>query len=121
MNTKDYAKRWMELNVPDKATEPLRASKYYSSQDIWFFTFPSSYFSPEKAGSLNILLQHENDKCKFYYLTVPFEFFRKNKQKFDIRPDGDKFDLHISAKKKNWLICERSNGVNFSEYQVVAE
>ena len=35
---------------------------------------------------------------------MPFLFFRDNKSRFDIRSSGEKFDLHISTKQRNWLV-----------------
>jgi len=117
MSIREQAKRWMINNFPSNANNTFRVSKYYSDQDIWFFTFPTSYFDPEIFGDLNILLQRELDKNKFHFLKVPFAYFRANNHRFDVRSSGDKIDLHISAKKKNWLICERSNGVSFQDYE----
>lgn len=111
------AAEWMRSNHPSEPLEPLRASKYYPQQDIWFFTFPSSYFDTDKYQFLNILLQFKDDINQFYYLKVPFSFFKLNKNKFDVRNTGKKFDLHISAKRHNWLVDERSQGVDFHEFE----
>jgi len=91
--------------------------KYYPENDIWFLTFPASFFDSSKPGDLNILLQYKSEPDQFHFLRVPFSFFRDNQTKFDIRATGDKFDLHISAKKRNWLCCERSKGVGFSTFE----
>lgn len=117
MSIRDLAKTWLSENHPGEVSNDMRASKYYPSKDIWFFTFPSTYFEAARSGHLNILLQHESDFRQFHYLKVPFSFFRENRQKFDIRASGNKFDLHISAKKRDWLVCERSNGVSFREHE----
>jgi len=117
MSIRDQAKQWLRKNHPSDMSSTFRASKYYPEKDIWFFTFPASYFDSGKSGNLNILLQYENEPEEFYFLKVPFSFFRENERKFDIRSTGDKFDLHISAKKRNWLSCERSSNVNFGEYE----
>ena len=117
MNIREQAKMWMRSNFPGIANNTFRVSKYYSDQNIWFFTFPTSYFDSEKSGDLNILLQRELGKNQFHLLKVPFAYFKANKHRFDIRSTGDKFDLHISAKQRNWLICERSNGVSFQDYE----
>lgn len=117
MNIREQAKQWLKENHPADFSNTLRASKYYPEKDIWFFTFPITYFDSTKAGELNILLQYENISDQFYFLKVPFLFFRENKKKFDLRSAGDKFDLHISAKKRNWLTCERSKGVSFYKYE----
>lgn len=117
MNIREQAKLWIKQNHPADASNALRVSKYYPEKDIWFFTFPSSYFDSGKSGNLNILLQYENEPERFHFLKVPFSFFRDNQTKFDVRATGDKFDLHISAKKRNWLTCERSQNVCFREYK----
>ena len=118
MTIRKKAKEWLELNHSSEISSGLRVSKYYPEKDIWFFTFPTSYFDPEKVGYLNILLQYKNELEKYYYLKVPFSFFRENQRKFDIRSTGDKFDLHISAKQRNWLYCERSNNISFENFIV---
>ena len=117
MSTRELAKKWLKKNHPADINNTLRASKYYPEKDIWFFTFPCSYFDPGKAGNLNILLQDEHNPEQFRFLKVPFSFFRDNRDKFDIRASGDKFDLHISAKRRNWLVCERSKNISFSKYE----
>jgi hypothetical protein len=117
MNIRTQAKQWLRQNYPADASNTFRASKYYPNRDIWFFTFPTFYFDLGKPGNLNVLLQYENEPEKFHFLKVPFSFFRENRDKFDIRQSGDKFDLHISAKKRNWLSCERSNYVSFKNFE----
>jgi hypothetical protein len=117
MSIRELAKEWLKKSHPTHIANKLRASKYYPEKDIWFFTFPSSYFDTGKPGHLNILLQYENNPELFHFLKVPFSFFRDNQDKFDIRTSGDKFDLHISAKKRNWLVCERSNNISFGKYE----
>ena len=117
MSTKELAKDWLQVNCPEAEGNTLRVSKYYPANDIWFLTFSVAYFDISRVGYLNIMLQHEHDKSKFYFLKVPFSFFRDNREKFDIRTTGEKFDLHISAKKHNWLNCKRSDGVSFSTFE----
>ncbi|HFQ79913.1 MAG TPA: hypothetical protein ENK33_00890 [Desulfobacterales bacterium] len=52
-------------------------------------------------------MQYENEPGQFHFLKVPFTFFRDNQIKFDIRATGQKFDLHISAKKEiGWRVKE---------------
>ena len=114
---REIAKEWMMSNQPSEPLDPLRVSKFYSQQDIWFFTFPCSYFDTGNYRYLNILLQFRDDLYQFHYLKVPFSFFRANKNKFDVRKSGDKFDLHISAKQHSWLVDERSQGVGFHEFE----
>ena len=111
------AKKWISENRPEALSNTMRASKYYESKDIWFFTFPIDYFDSTKVGSLSVLLQQKGDPNEFLHLEIPFSFFRENRNKFDIRSSGDEFDLHISAKKRNWLQCERSKGVSFLQFE----
>jgi|AntRauTorckE6833_2_1112554.scaffolds.fasta_scaffold116230_1 hypothetical protein len=117
MSIRELAKNWLQEHHSEAESNKLRASKYYSDKDIWFLTFDTSYFDASKSGYLSIMLQYEHDQSKFYLLKVPFSFFRTNREKFDIRSTGEKFDLHISAKKANWLNCERSDGVSFAEFE----
>jgi hypothetical protein len=114
---RQQAKTWLSQNYPESILNTLRASKHYPENDIWFLTFPSSYFDASREGDLNILLQNKNEPNQFYFLKVPFSFFRENKDKFDVRSSGDEFDLHISSKERNWLTCERSKGVSFRKYE----
>ncbi len=117
MSIREQAKQWLTQNHPAECLNTLRTSKYYPEKDIWFLTFPVSYFDSGKPGNLNILLQYEHEPKQFYFLKVAFSFFRENQDNFDIRAKGDMFDLHISAKKGNWLSCERSNNISFREYE----
>ncbi|MES9900963.1 MAG: hypothetical protein ABW148_18350 [Sedimenticola sp.] len=116
MSIREKAKYWLKINHPAECAGQLRVSKYYAEKDIWFFTFPITYCESGKSGNLNILLQLEKEHDQFHYLKVPFQFFHANRNKLDVRESGDKFDLHISAKQLNWLVCERSQGVNFSKF-----
>ena len=116
LKTKDYAELWLAQHDCSVEDRSFRVSKYYHEKDIWFLTLPAAYFDPGKEGDLDILLQNEHAKNHFHYLKVPFAFFKDNQQKFDLRSSGELFDLHISAKIKNWLSCERSDGVNFREF-----
>jgi hypothetical protein len=117
MSIRERAKQWLKLNCPSDISNKLRVSNYYPEKDIWFFTFPASYFDSEMHGFLNIMLQYEGNPEQFYFLKVPFSYFRENQSGFDIRATGEKFDLHISAKKRNWLVCERSNNIGFSQFE----
>lgn len=96
----------------------VRKSKYHAKQRIWFFTFPVSFFDSGNTGNVYMELTHEVNPDKCHILKVPFSFFRENRFKFDVRKKGDFFDLHLSAKPNNWLMCERSkgSGVSFQEF-----
>lgn len=115
--TRKYGKKWLELNHPSDSSNKLRTSKYYSKEDHWFFTLSTFFLDAEITGNLNILLQYKDNPQQFYFLKIPFSFFRDNKSRFDVRTSGDKFDLHLSAKQENWLVCKRSNEVCFREFE----
>lgn len=117
MSIRENAKRWIAEYRPEAVSNSMRVSKYYSDKDIWFFTFPIDFFDSAKVGNLSVLLQLKGNPNEFLHLEVPFSFFRDNKNKFDIRSSGDQFDLHISAKKRNWLQCERSKGISFLQFK----
>ena len=59
--TRKYGKKWLELNHPSDSSNELRTSKYYSNEDHWFFTLPTSYLDSEITGNLNILLQYKDN------------------------------------------------------------
>lgn len=121
MTIRSTAKDWLRLHHPMESSHEVRSSKYYIDHELWFFTFPATFFGDKKSGYVNILLQDRIDPGEFHYLRVPFAFFRQNKSKFDVRSKGDKFDLHISAKAGSWLTDERSSpGVKFAEFEVMA-
>ena len=61
--------------------------------------------------------EERNGPDQFHYLKVPYSYFQENRDNFDIRSTGDKFDLHISAKKYSWLVCERGSGICFREFE----
>jgi len=118
MGVRDYAKKWVQANNQSEHIENFKSSKYFPEKDIWFITPPISYFDLNKPGNIHILLQRENDMEKFIHLKIPYSFFRNNCSKFDIRSDGSRFDLHISAKQRNFLECERGNDINFRKFEV---
>ncbi len=95
---------------------PMRVSKYYGEQELWFFTFPTSFLTDRCPGHLLMLLESEKSTTTFYLLKVPFAFLHENRTKFDIRKSGNQFDLHLSARKPSWLNDLRSNGVTFAQF-----
>ena len=111
MSTRQLARKWLEENHPG-VKGSFRASKYNPETDIWWFTFTVNYFDSSKKGNLLILLQHK-DGVGFTLLEVPYSYLRDQRSRFDVRSSRGEFDLHISAKKRNWLECERSKGVFF--------
>ncbi len=116
MSIRVQAKQWLKQNYPADTSNTLRASKYYPEKDIWFFTFPASYFDSGQSGNLNILLQYENELEKFHYLKVPFSFFRENREKFDIRKTGDKFDLQKGV-NRILLYTKKKGSINKQDTQ----
>lgn len=118
MTTKERARVWLRSNHPQKMQNMLRVSKFFPEKEIWFFTFPGTYFESNKIGCVNILCESESNINDFRFLEVPYAFFRENQGKFNTRSNGSKFDLHISAKGKNWMIDERSENVSFRQFEV---
>jgi hypothetical protein len=114
---RQQAAKWIKTHHPLKATNLLRSSRFYPEKEIWFFTFPSTFFGAGMEGYLNILCETETDSNDFHYLKVPFSFFRENRDKFNIRATGESFDLHISGKRKNWLLDERSDNLSFAVFE----
>lgn len=117
MSTRLLAQSWLQKNHPSEIFNTMSASRHHSARDLWFFTFPSSYFDNRREGALIVLCQSPLDCAQFYCLKVPFQFFLQQKSRFDIRVTGDKFDLHLSAKRHNWLVDERS-GIAFADFEV---
>ena len=115
ITTRKQAKRFMKDNYPYEVGN-FRVSKYYPG-DLWWFTFSVKYFEESKQGTLNILLRQKNSIESFHFLKVPFLFFRQNKHRFDVRKNENEFDLRISAKPNSWLICKRSQGISFRQYE----
>lgn len=103
---------------PAEVVSPMRVSKYYSARELWFFTFPAEFLLNPHPGHLAIVLEHEKTPQAFHLLKVPFAYFRESKGKFDLRHEGDKFDLHLSARRSSWLRDLRSKGVEFSQFLV---
>ena len=55
MAIREQAIQWLKINHPTDVLNTYRTSKYYPEGDIWFLTFPTSYFDLGKPGYLNIL------------------------------------------------------------------
>jgi hypothetical protein len=116
MTIRPQAIKWLKTHHPSEKTNPVRTSRFYPGKEIWFFTFPATYYESGKVGTLNILCQKQSGSDDFHYLKVPFSFFENNKAKLDVRKSGKYFDLHISGKTKNWLVDERSDNVDYSVF-----
>ncbi len=117
MKIRELAKEWLKKKYPGETENQMNASKYHPDQNIWFFTFPAKYFGKNSNNFLNIILQKQFKTTEFILLKVPFSFFKQNKSKFDIRQNGEQFDLHISGKRENWLVDERSGGICFAPFE----
>lgn len=120
MTTREKAIAWLAKNLPAESKAPMRSSRYYEKRELWFLTFPTEFLVNSRPGHLMVLLQHESLPQSFHILRIPFAFFRENKSKFDVRAGGDKFDLHISAKKSKWMVELRGKGVDFSTFLLTA-
>lgn len=116
MSTRSTAIAWLAKTYPTEIGNPIRVSKYYEEQNLWFLTFPASFLTDPLAGHLVILLQKAASTTSFHLLRVPFSFFRENKKKFDVRKEGNKFDLHISGRRSSWMNDLRSNELEFSQF-----
>lgn len=117
MTVRDAARRWMMEHCKGEHVGDMRSSRFYPDRGLWFFTFPSSFMDADRPGYVNLLLQNTSSPVAFHLLRVPYAFFFDNKSRFDLRADGDKFDLHLSAKRTSWLVDERSKGVAFAAFQ----
>lgn len=117
MTIRSTASAWLKLNFPKEINSATRTSKFYPERELWFFTFPTTYFEKNENETLNILCEHETKKNDFYSFKVPFSVSNENKSNFDIRRNGEKFDLHISARNTEKFIEKRSkNKIDFKKY-----
>lgn len=116
MTIRSDAIAWLAKNHPLETNRPIRSSKFYGEQELWFLTFPAAFLNDKIPDYLLVLLQHESTSNSFRALKIPFDFLRANKAKFDLRRSGDKFDLHVSARKSKWMTDMRSHGVDFSKF-----
>lgn len=57
----------------------------------------------------------------FLLLRIPFAFLAERARDFDLRADGNSVDLHISAKRSNWLHETRGRGVALAPSLVQGE
>jgi hypothetical protein len=118
MTIRREAIAWLAKNRPSETHWPMRSSKFYKEQELWFLTFPTAFLNDQKPGYLLILLEDENKANSFHALRIPFEFLRENRSKFDVRVGGEKFDLHISGRKSKWMVDLRSQGVDFRKFSI---
>jgi len=116
MYIRSRARGWLSKYFPSEVHNDMRASKYHSPQKVWFFTFPVSFFdSTHGQDHTNILCENPDNENEFYYLQVPYKFFRQNQQRFSIRKTGDKFDLHISSDRNKWMVDIRGDNIDFKD------
>jgi hypothetical protein len=118
MTIRREANAWLAKNRPSETQWPMRSSKFYKEQELWFLTFPTAFLNDQIPGYLLVLLEDENKATSFHALRIPFEFLRENRSKFDVRVGGEKFDLHISARKPKWMVDLRSQGVDFRKFSI---
>lgn len=116
MTVRSDAIAWFAKNKPSEACCPMRTSRFYKKQELWFLTFPMAFLNDDMPGHLIMLLQDDHNAHSFHGLKIPFAFLRENRTKFDVRAGGEKFDLHISGKKSKWMIDLRSQGIDFSKF-----
>ena len=117
MDIRSRAREWLSTYYPSEVHNDMRVSKYHAPQDVWFFTFPVSFFDEDRGDkNLNILCENLDNNQIFYYLKVPYQYFRLNKQRFNIRSDGRQFDLHISANIDRWMVDQRGDNISFYQF-----
>lgn len=51
MSITQQTKVWFKDEHPKESRNKFRVSKYYSDKEIWFFTFPISYFDLGKLAT----------------------------------------------------------------------
>lgn len=118
-STRGKAIKWLTRNFPTETGNDLRASKYHYPQQVWFFTFPVSFFdSTHGQDHINILCENPDNENEFYFLRVPYQFFRQNRQRFSLRKTGDQFDLHISSDKNKWMVDKLGENIDFSQFLI---
>ncbi|ELE1907205.1 hypothetical protein ACW0FU_002742 [Vibrio vulnificus] len=107
------AKDWLASNTPDLSDLSYRCSKYFEDIDIWFFTIPLTVLEDNE----KVVLVLEKKGCDdFYLLKVPSDFLKENLDKIKVRSDGEKFDLHISARQNSWLVDIRGDRLDLSSF-----
>lgn len=99
---------WLYKYFPKEIHNITRTSKFFQQNEWWFLTFPTTYFEKKDTEFLNIICEHEKLQNEFHFLKVPFKFIKEKRNNFAIRPDGAKFDLHISSKWNSRFIETRS-------------
>lgn len=116
VNTAQKAKQWLSDNFPNESYQNVRASKYYSDKDIWFFTIPIDLLSSEQ-NELKLVLA-EPDYKGFYFLKIPRDYLVSNRNKLSIRQTGDKIDFHICALLDRRFKDIRGEGLNLAQFEV---
>jgi hypothetical protein len=107
------AKDWLASNASDLSDLSYRCSKYFEDSDIWFFTIPLTVLEDNEKVFLMLEKKDSND---FYLLKVPSDFLKENLDKIKVRSDGEKFDLHISARQNSWLVDIRGDRLDLSSF-----
>jgi hypothetical protein len=118
MNIRNTAIQWLKENFPNEIHNTTRTSKYFPERELWFFTFPTSFFDKNGNEFLNLICEHESNKKEFHFIKIPFKFIKENRNNFDIRADGDQFDVHISARATEKFVEKRSrNKIDLKPYK----
>ena len=112
--TKQLGRLWLLKHYPNEANGRFHPSKFYKKPNSWWFTFSCDFF--RKRGFLNMLLQKRDNPADFYFLRVPFTFFRDRQKDLDIRRNAPKFDLELSADGNRWLLDKRKGKVSFAQF-----
>lgn len=115
-NTAQKATQWLSDNFPKESYQNVKASKYYTDKDIWFFTIPVGFLSSEQK-ELKLLLA-EQDYKGFYFLKIPRDYLISNRNKLSIRQTGDKIDFHICALSDRRFKDIRGEGLNLAQFEV---
>jgi hypothetical protein len=119
IDIRERAESWLRQHFPSEIGNDFRASKFHEPQQVWFFTFPKTFFAESKENKhVNILCEKPDKANEFYYLRVPYEYFRQNQQRFSTRNSGEIFDLHISAKNNQWFVDVRGKNVGFGKFLI---
>jgi hypothetical protein len=116
VSTAQAAKQWLSINFPDESYQNVRASKYYTDNDIWFFTIPFHFLASEQS-ELKLVLA-EPDYVGFHFLKIPRNYLVSNRDKLSIRQTGDKIDFHISALSDKRFKDIRGEGLNLAQFEV---
>jgi len=121
MNIRTDALKWLKRNFPTALASEIRSSKHYVEGELWFLTLPTEFITGKRSGALELVLQQPKSSDDFLLLRIPYTFLAERASEFDIRADGQSFDLHISSKPSSWLRDLRGRGTSFASFVVEAK